>query len=242
MNVGVIAASFAVVAPAELPDKTFLAAITISSRHRPLPVFWGVFLGLVVEAAVAVVAGGLIALAPHRVVAGITASGFLAGGAYPRADKGGIGAKGRRVAFLRGGGARFPGRRTCPARVVDVAPRRNDLPRRVPRRDGRSHPDRDRQPVGVHARPARRVHRRGRRVRADRARSAWSSAGRSPGSCRSAWYGRSRPGSSSASVSGQPSQRPESDRDEAAVRTAFLHFAPESHRVPRFARPHRSQA
>ncbi len=82
MNVGVIAASFAVVAPAELPDKTFLAAITISSRHRPLPVFWGVFLGLVVEAAVAVVAGGLIALAPHRVVAGITASGFLAGGAY----------------------------------------------------------------------------------------------------------------------------------------------------------------
>jgi Ca2+/H+ antiporter, TMEM165/GDT1 family len=82
MNFGVIAATFAVVAPAELPDKTFLAAITISARHRPLPVFWGVFLGLVVEAALGVVAGGLVALAPHRVVAGITAFGFFAGGAY----------------------------------------------------------------------------------------------------------------------------------------------------------------
>ncbi|MGA8296326.1 MAG: TMEM165/GDT1 family protein, partial [Acidimicrobiales bacterium] len=40
------------------------------------------FLGLVVEAAIAVVAGGLIALAPHRVVAAITAFGFLAGGIY----------------------------------------------------------------------------------------------------------------------------------------------------------------
>lgn len=82
MNFGVIAATFAVVAPAELPDKTFIAAITISARHRPLPVFWGVFLGLVVEAAIAVVAGGLVSLAPHRVVAGITAFGFFAGGAY----------------------------------------------------------------------------------------------------------------------------------------------------------------
>jgi Ca2+/H+ antiporter, TMEM165/GDT1 family len=82
VNFGVIAATFAVVAPAELPDKTFLAAITISSRHRPVPVFWGVFLGLVAEAGVAVAAGGLLALAPHRVVAAVTAFGFLAGGAY----------------------------------------------------------------------------------------------------------------------------------------------------------------
>lgn len=82
MNFGLVAATFAVVAPAELPDKTFLAAITISSRHHPVPVFIGVLLGLVVEAGIAVVAGGFLALAPHRVVAGITAFGFLAGGTY----------------------------------------------------------------------------------------------------------------------------------------------------------------
>lgn len=82
MSFGVIAATFAVVAPAELPDKTFIAAITISARHRPLPVFFGVFFGLVVEAGIGVVAGGLVALAPHRVVDAITAFGFLAGGAY----------------------------------------------------------------------------------------------------------------------------------------------------------------
>ncbi len=82
MNFGVVAATFAVVVPAEFPDKTFIAAITISSRHRPLPVFWGVLLGLVVEAGIAVIAGGLLALAPHRVVDAITAFGFFAGGAY----------------------------------------------------------------------------------------------------------------------------------------------------------------
>lgn len=82
MNLGVIAATFAVVVPAELPDKTFLAAITISSRHRPIPVFWGVFLGLVVEAGIAVVAGRFLALAPRHAVDAVTALGFLAGGAY----------------------------------------------------------------------------------------------------------------------------------------------------------------
>ncbi len=95
MNLGVVAATFAVVAPAELPDKTFLATITLASRHRPLPVFLGVFLGLVAEAAIAVVAGRLLAFAPHRVVDAVTAFGFLAGAAYlafarqPRAERAG---------------------------------------------------------------------------------------------------------------------------------------------------------
>jgi Ca2+/H+ antiporter, TMEM165/GDT1 family len=82
VSFGLIAATFGVIIPAELPDKTFLAAITIASRHHAAPVYWGVFLGLVVEAVIGVVAGGLLALAPHRVVAGITAFGFLAGGSY----------------------------------------------------------------------------------------------------------------------------------------------------------------
>jgi Ca2+/H+ antiporter, TMEM165/GDT1 family len=82
MNLGVIAATFAIVIPAELPDKTFIAAITLASRHRPVPVFLGVFLGLVGETVVAVLAGRLLAFAPHRVVDAVTAFGFLAGATY----------------------------------------------------------------------------------------------------------------------------------------------------------------
>lgn len=82
MNLGAIAATVAVVTPAELPDKTFIAAVTLASRHRPVPVFFGVFLGLVAEAAVAVVAGRLLAFAPHRDVDAVTAFGFLAGAVY----------------------------------------------------------------------------------------------------------------------------------------------------------------
>lgn len=53
MNLGLAAATFAVVIPAELPDKTFLSAVVLSSRHRPLPVWAGAAAGLVTQAAVA---------------------------------------------------------------------------------------------------------------------------------------------------------------------------------------------
>ena len=66
MNLGLAAATFAVVIPAELPDKTFLSAIVLSSRHRPLPVWDGAAAGLVAQAA----------------VAGIVARLFCAGAAY----------------------------------------------------------------------------------------------------------------------------------------------------------------
>ncbi|MGD0219901.1 MAG: TMEM165/GDT1 family protein [Acidimicrobiales bacterium] len=82
MNLGLAAATFAVVIPAELPDKTFLSAVVLSSRHRPLPVWAGAAAGLVTQAAVAAVAGRLLGLAPHRLVAGIVAGLFLAGAAY----------------------------------------------------------------------------------------------------------------------------------------------------------------
>ncbi len=82
MNLGLAAATFAVVIPAELPDKTFISAVVLSSRHRPLPVWVGAATGLVGQAAIAVVAGRLLGLAPHRVVAAIVASLFVAGAAY----------------------------------------------------------------------------------------------------------------------------------------------------------------
>ncbi|MGD0742297.1 MAG: TMEM165/GDT1 family protein [Acidimicrobiales bacterium] len=82
MNLGLAAATFAVVIPAELPDKTFISTVVLSSRHRPLPVWAGAATGLIVQAGVAVVAGRLLGLAPHRVVTGIVAGLFVAGAAY----------------------------------------------------------------------------------------------------------------------------------------------------------------
>lgn len=82
MNLALAATTFAVVLPAELPDKTFIATIVMSSRQRPLPVWIGTAAGLVLQAAIAVVAGRLLALLPHRAVEGIVAGLFLLGGAY----------------------------------------------------------------------------------------------------------------------------------------------------------------
>lgn len=82
MNLALAATTFAVIIPAELPDKTFIASVVMSSRHRPLPVWLGAAGGLVLQALLGVVAGRLLALLPHRVVEGIVSGLFLLGGAY----------------------------------------------------------------------------------------------------------------------------------------------------------------
>jgi putative Ca2+/H+ antiporter (TMEM165/GDT1 family) len=82
VNIGLVAATFALIVPAELPDKTFISAIVLSSRHRPLPVWFGVASALILQAGIAVVLGRLLALLPHRVVEGVVAALFLAGAAY----------------------------------------------------------------------------------------------------------------------------------------------------------------
>ncbi len=82
MNFALAATTFAVIIPAELPDKTFIAAVVMSARNRPLPVWIGAAAGLIVQALVGVVAGRLLALLPHRSVEGIVAALFLLGGGY----------------------------------------------------------------------------------------------------------------------------------------------------------------
>lgn len=82
MNLALAATTFAVIVPAELPDKTFIASVVMSSRHRALPVWLGAASGLVLQALLGVVAGRLLALLPHRVVEGIVSGLFLLGGAY----------------------------------------------------------------------------------------------------------------------------------------------------------------
>jgi len=82
VNLGLAAATFAVVVPAELPDKTFVSCVVLGARYRPFPVWCGAAAGLVLQAGVGSAAGRLVALAPHRVVEGVVAALFLAGAAY----------------------------------------------------------------------------------------------------------------------------------------------------------------
>jgi putative Ca2+/H+ antiporter (TMEM165/GDT1 family) len=71
--------AFALVFPAELPDKTAIASLILSTRYRPSWVFAGVAAAFTVHAALAVTAGSLLGLLPHRLLEAIVASLFVIG-------------------------------------------------------------------------------------------------------------------------------------------------------------------
>ena len=72
-------AAFALIVPVELPDKTFIATLVLSTRYRPLPVFFGVLAAFGVQCLVAVLAGALISRLPERPVALVAAALFAIG-------------------------------------------------------------------------------------------------------------------------------------------------------------------
>ena len=82
MQLGVVLGVFALIFVAELPDKTMIATLIMGSRERPLLVWIGVTAAFGVHAAIAVLAGGLLALLPHAWVEGVTALLFAGGAAY----------------------------------------------------------------------------------------------------------------------------------------------------------------
>jgi putative Ca2+/H+ antiporter (TMEM165/GDT1 family) len=82
MSLLVVAVTFGVIFVAELPDKTMIATVVLSSRYRPLPVWAGAAMGMVVNSAVAVGAGRLLELLPHRALEAIVATLFAAGALY----------------------------------------------------------------------------------------------------------------------------------------------------------------
>ena len=82
MHAGVAAAAFGIVALGELPDKTFFAAVFMAARRNALAVWAGAATALVAQAAIAVTAGRLLALAPHRVTDALVAAAFFAGAAF----------------------------------------------------------------------------------------------------------------------------------------------------------------
>ena len=76
----VAATAFVLIVPVELPDKTFIATLVLSTRYPPLPAWLGVVAAFGVQSAVAAGAGHLIARLPERPV-GLVAAGLFAAGA-----------------------------------------------------------------------------------------------------------------------------------------------------------------
>lgn len=79
MSLTALLASFLVILPAELPDKTMVACLVMGSRYRPGFVFAGAAAAFAIQVALAVTVGGLLGLLPHRPVEAATGALFLAG-------------------------------------------------------------------------------------------------------------------------------------------------------------------
>ncbi len=79
IDVAVLATTFALIFPAELPDKTFIATLVLATRYRQLPVWLGVSAAFAVQVTIAVTAGGLLALLPATPVQLVTAALFAVG-------------------------------------------------------------------------------------------------------------------------------------------------------------------
>jgi Ca2+/H+ antiporter, TMEM165/GDT1 family len=85
--------SFALIFPVELPDKTFVAALVLSTRYKPLAVWIGVGLAFGVQCVVAVSAGAAVSYLPEWVIHALSTTMFLIGAvllliAAPKADAG----------------------------------------------------------------------------------------------------------------------------------------------------------
>jgi Ca2+/H+ antiporter, TMEM165/GDT1 family len=70
------ATAFILIVPVELPDKTFVATLMLTTRYRPLSVWLGVISAFFVQCLVAVLAGKLLNLLPHNIVQWVVAAGF----------------------------------------------------------------------------------------------------------------------------------------------------------------------
>ena len=80
LDIATAAVVFGTIFLVELPDKTFIATLVMSTRFRPLLVWLGVSLAFFVQTVVAVLAGGLIARLPRTPVELFACAMFLLGG------------------------------------------------------------------------------------------------------------------------------------------------------------------
>jgi putative Ca2+/H+ antiporter (TMEM165/GDT1 family) len=79
MRLDVIASTFGLILPVELPDKTFVAALVLAARYRPLLVWIGVGAAFFVQTLVAVTAGHLATLLPRWLLLAVAGVIFTLG-------------------------------------------------------------------------------------------------------------------------------------------------------------------
>jgi Ca2+/H+ antiporter, TMEM165/GDT1 family len=82
VQLSVILTVFAVIFISEIPDKTMIATLVMGSRSKPILVWLGASAAFLVHVTLAVIAGRLLLLLPHRVLEAIVAVLFLLGAAY----------------------------------------------------------------------------------------------------------------------------------------------------------------
>lgn len=75
------AAAFGLVFVVELPDKTLVATLILTTRYRAWPVFLGVSAAFALQVVIAAAFGGVLTLLPDRVVAAVVAALFGIGAA-----------------------------------------------------------------------------------------------------------------------------------------------------------------
>jgi putative Ca2+/H+ antiporter (TMEM165/GDT1 family) len=79
MSLAIALTVFVLIFPAELPDKTFVATLVLSTRFAAWPVFIGAMLGFAVQSGIAVAIGGAVSLLPKVWVHGVSAGIFAIG-------------------------------------------------------------------------------------------------------------------------------------------------------------------
>jgi Ca2+/H+ antiporter, TMEM165/GDT1 family len=79
LDLAALLLTFGAIFVVELPDKTFIAALVLSTRYPPLAVWLGVGLAFGVQTLVAVTVGALATLLPHVLLKSIALLIFLVG-------------------------------------------------------------------------------------------------------------------------------------------------------------------
>jgi putative Ca2+/H+ antiporter (TMEM165/GDT1 family) len=91
VDLAVFAVTFGAIFVVELPDKTFIAALVLSTRYRPLAVWVGVGAAFLVQTLIAVTIGQAVTFLPDTVVKAVAATIFVVGAVLlfreaPKAD------------------------------------------------------------------------------------------------------------------------------------------------------------
>jgi putative Ca2+/H+ antiporter (TMEM165/GDT1 family) len=79
VDLAVIAIAFGAIFVVELPDKTFIAALVLATRYRPLAVWIGVGLAFLAQTLIACTVGQVVTLLPHKLVESVAGLIFLVG-------------------------------------------------------------------------------------------------------------------------------------------------------------------